>query len=72
MAGCNNRCRALKIPKPFREKVYANGLKRCNTCSIYLYHKGHYCPCCGYNFGQAHEPAELISVKKNDKLVKNN
>ena len=42
---CNGICEQFKAAKPNGGR-YENGQKRCQTCEIFVYHEGLYCPCC--------------------------
>ncbi len=44
---CVEICRRYKVKKAGNQSRYANGQKRCNTCEIFLYWEGFFCPCCG-------------------------
>ena len=43
---CNGVCENYKAIKPLRGGRYEIGQKRCQTCDIFVYHDGLYCPCC--------------------------
>ena len=43
---CNGICNRVKAIKPASGGRYDNGQKRCQTCQIFIYHDGLYCPCC--------------------------
>ena len=43
---CNNKCSKYRASRPFGEGKYANGQKRCNSCNIFIYWEGLWCPCC--------------------------
>ena len=43
---CNGICENFKATKPNEGGRYENGQKRCQTCQIFIYHDGLYCPCC--------------------------
>ncbi|KFM18955.1 hypothetical protein SCCGRSA3_00847 [Marine Group I thaumarchaeote SCGC RSA3] len=43
---CNGICNTYKANKPKEGGRYENGQKRCQTCEIFVYHDGLYCPCC--------------------------
>lgn len=45
---CKGYCVDYKARKPITESRYANGQKRCSTCSEWIIWEGLYCPCCGY------------------------
>lgn len=44
--GCNGVCENFKAFKPDVGGRYENGQKRCQTCQIFIYFDGMYCPCC--------------------------
>ena len=43
---CNGVCENYKATKPNDGGRYKDGQKRCQTCQIFVYHDGLYCPCC--------------------------
>ena len=43
---CNGICENYKASKPTSGGRYDEGQKRCQTCQIFVYHDGLYCPCC--------------------------
>lgn len=43
---CNGICKNYKATKPNKGSRYEVGQKRCQTCEIFVYHDGLYCPCC--------------------------
>ncbi len=43
---CNGVCENHKATKPAYGGRYEDGQKRCQTCQIFVYHDGFYCPCC--------------------------
>ena len=44
---CRGICHTHKASKPYDNNRYILGQKRCQTCSIFLYWDGNFCPCCG-------------------------
>lgn len=45
---CKGVCDRYKAQKPQSGSRYAQGQKRCQTCSIYITWEGIWCPCCTY------------------------
>ncbi len=45
---CKGICNKYKSTEPKSKGLYSIGLKRCNTCDIFLAWTGLICPCCGY------------------------
>ena len=45
---CKGICDRYKASKPQKGSRYAQGQKRCQTCSIYVTWEGIWCPCCTY------------------------
>ena len=45
---CNGICHRYKATKPVNIGRYVIGQKRCNSCDVYLYWDGVWCPCCNY------------------------
>ena len=43
---CNGVCENYKATKPAYGGRYEDGQKRCQTCQIFVYHNGLFCPCC--------------------------
>ena len=43
---CNGICKNHKSNRPGKSR-YASGLKRCNSCNVFIQWKGLWCPCCG-------------------------
>lgn len=43
---CNGVCQNFKAAKPAKGGRYEDGQKRCQTCSVFVYYDGVYCPCC--------------------------
>jgi len=43
---CNGVCENYKAIKPSDGGRYESGQKRCQTCQIFIYYDGVYCPCC--------------------------
>lgn len=43
---CNWICDKYRASRQFGEGKYTNGQKRCNSCSIFVYWEGLWCPCC--------------------------
>lgn len=39
-------CKRYKADKPVSGGRYASGQKRCQTCEIYIWWSGVFCPCC--------------------------
>ena len=43
---CNGVCENYKATKPAYGGRYEDGQKRCQTCQIFVYYNGLFCPCC--------------------------
>ena len=46
MMSCKDTCKIYKATK-FPNGRYGSGLKRCNSCAVFLDWDGLWCPCCG-------------------------
>ena len=46
MTYCSGICKRFKHTKKKGEKWYANGVKRCNFCKIFMKLSRRTCPCC--------------------------
>ncbi len=46
MPYCSGICKRYKHVRKYGDKWYANGVKRCNFCSIFMKVAQKECPCC--------------------------
>ena len=46
-ASCSRVCDRYRALKPKKFGRYEMGQKRCNSCSIFIFWNGLWCPCCG-------------------------
>jgi uncharacterized Zn finger protein (UPF0148 family) len=46
--GCNKICLQYKAERLSHGGRYESGQKRCNSCGLYIFWDGLFCPCCGY------------------------
>ncbi len=44
---CSGKCIPYKAIMPSHRGRYESGQKRCNSCNLYIFWDGHFCPCCG-------------------------
>jgi len=44
---CNSICSKYKATLPQHMGRYESGQKRCNSCDIFIFWDGRFCPCCG-------------------------
>ncbi|MDH3501496.1 MAG: hypothetical protein OEL69_03195 [Nitrosopumilus sp.] len=60
---CNGICIRYKASKEsFSSGRYRLGQKRCNSCELFLYWDGPFCPCCNYRLRV--KPRHTKSKKK--------
>ncbi len=45
-ASCSSVCVRYKALKPVNLGRYETGQKRCNSCDIFIFWDGMWCPCC--------------------------
>ena len=50
---CNGICSDYKATKPCKGGRYEEGQKRCQTCQIFVYYDGLFCPCCNLRLRQS-------------------
>lgn len=65
---CKGLCDRHKAKRPDSIGRYADGQRRCQTCSLFLNWSGVYCPCCGYKLRSS--PRDKVLKKRFKDLVK--
>jgi len=45
---CKGKCEDYKFHRQYSAVVYADGGKRCTSCTIFIDWAGLFCPCCGH------------------------
>lgn len=61
---CKGICKNYKTEMIVSASRYGDGKRRCQTCEIFIYWDGLWCPCCGYRLRIKPRSKKAPSVNK--------